>query len=340
MTDVTPNPAISLADVAKRAGVSPSTASKALNAKFDVNEGTRVRVEAAARELGYLPNSLARGLMGAKTGTVGVITSDLEGRFALPILMGVEDALGTDRVLAFLCDARGDEAREQRIIASLLARRVDGIIVVGNQTDERPSLGQNLPVPVVYAYAMSDDPADLSVTVDNVQIGRIAAQHVIDVGRRRIAHISGEAPHGASKDRLAGISSVLEENEDISLVGRPLFGDWSEGWGRAATEILLDSGEEIDGIICASDQLARGTLDTLLGRGIQVPNDIAVIGVDNWVVMAENSRPALTTVDMQLEKLGRVVANRLQRATVGEPAAGIERLPGAVVIRDSTIPRR
>lgn len=337
MSEKIPSEAVSLADVAARAGVSAATASKALNGRADVNEATRARIEESARELGYLPNYVARGLMGAKTSTVGVVTTDLEGRFALPILMGVEDALGTERVLTFLCDARGDEEREHHLIKALLARRVDGIIMVGRQTDERPSVGE-LPVPVVYAYSHSDGIGDLSIVPDNIQVGRVATEHLLGLGRRRIAHISGEAAHGAARDRLAGVDAALEA-AGIPRAGDALFGDWSEGWGRAAAAMVLDRGEPIDGIVAGSDQIARGVLETLRDRGVDVPADVAVVGVDNWEALAENSRPALTTVDMQLKRLGRVAAIRLQAATAGNPSSGIERLPGDIVIRNSTIPR-
>ncbi|MCS5716456.1 LacI family transcriptional regulator [Herbiconiux sp. CPCC 205716] len=338
MADAFSGTAPQLIDVARRAGVSASTASKALNAKADVNPATRQRVESAARELGYVPNAIARGLTGGRTGTVGVLTSDLEGRFALPILMGVEDALGIDRVLTFLCDARGDEAREKRLVDELVSRRVDGIIVVGKQTDPRPPIGRNLPVPVIYAYCMSDDPADLSISVDNAQAGFVAAQHLVDSGRSKIAHISGEAPHSASQRRTEGVQKLLA-NRGLELVQPPMYGDWSEGWGRAAAAILVQSGKEFDAILCGSDQIARGVLDSLLERGIAVPSDVAVMGIDNWVVLAENSRPALSTVDLQLQKLGRVAATRLFEASNGSKAAGVEYLPGSIVIRDSTIPR-
>src|SRR4029079_17477410 len=113
------------------------------------------------------PNPLARGLHAGRTGTVGLLTSDLEGRFMIPILMGAEDAFGAGRINVFLCDARGDAIREQHHLKELLSRRVDGIIVVGRQTDPRPSLGQDIPVPVVYAYAPSDDPRSLYTTTAN-----------------------------------------------------------------------------------------------------------------------------------------------------------------------------
>ena len=327
---------VSLADVAKLANVSQATASKALNDKLDVSPKTRARVEGAARELGYVPNTLARGLMGGRTSTVGVITSDLDGRFALPILMGVEDALGADRVLAFLCDARGDDLRERQLLKLLAQRRVEGIIIVGNQTDERPSLGQDIGVPVVYAYCMSEDPRDRSITVDNFQVGSVAAQHLVDIGRRRIAHISGEAPHAAARRRRDGVVDTLSAN-GLELAGQPLFGDWSEGWGRAGAAMVLDRDPQIDAILCGSDQIARGALDVLRERGIAVPQQVAVIGIDNWELLAANSRPALTTVDLNLERLGRVAAQCLYQNPGNAPKTSYQ--PGALVIRDSTIPR-
>lgn len=199
-----PQTPVSLADVARLASVSPSTASKALNAKTDVKASTRARVEQAARELGYLPNTQAQSLAGARTRTVGAITMDLDGRFAMPILNGVEDVLGVDKVLCVLCNARGDSAREAELIETLLARRVDGIILVGNQTDPRESVG-DIGVPVVYAMAQSADDSDLSVIVDNHHDGLIAGRHLVGLGRTRIAHVGGEAHHGAARDRYLGL---------------------------------------------------------------------------------------------------------------------------------------
>ncbi len=147
-----------LSEVAKLARVSVSTASKAINGRGDVSEETRRRVVETADRIGFTPNQLARSLLAGRTGTVGLLTSDLEGRFVLPILMGAEDAFGAGQVNVFLCDARGDAIREQHQLKALLKRRVDGIIVVGRQTDARPSLGHSLPVPVVYAYAPSPCP--------------------------------------------------------------------------------------------------------------------------------------------------------------------------------------
>jgi len=332
--------AATLNDVARRAGVSIATASKALNDRGDVAAATRARVRAAADELAFTPNAMAKGLLAGRTGTVGLLTSDLEGRFMLPILMGAEDAFGAGRINVFLCDARGDAIREQHHLRELLSRRVDGIIVVGRQTDPRPSLGQDIPVPVVYAYAPSDDPHDLSLTPDNVEGGRLAVEHLLACGRRRIAHISGDPSYAAAQDRLTGARAALAD-AGLELVGSPMFSEWTEPWGRDAAALLLQRHPEIDAIFCGSDQIARGVLDSARDLGRSVPDDLAVIGYDNWEVLATNSRPELTSIDANLQQLGRQAAQRVFDAIDGvDIGDGTRTLSVRLVIRGSTIARR
>ena len=339
-TDSPGGRAATLSDVARLAGVSLATASKAINGRDQVAPATRKRVIAAAEELSFTPNELARSLIAGRTGTVGLLTSDLEGRFVIPILMGAEDAFGAGQVNVFLCDARGDAIREQHHLRALLNRRVDGIIVVGRQTDPRPSLGHDIPVPVVYAYAPSDDPTDVSVTPDNVAGGRLAVEHLIATGRRRIAHISGDPAYAAAQDRAVGVDAALAD-AGLERVGDVMYSEWSEHWGRDASALLLSQHPDIDGIFCASDQIARGALDTLRDLGKRVPEDIAVIGYDNWEVLATNSRPELTSIDANLQQLGRAAAMRIFEAIDGEaPDAVVDHLPVRLVIRGSTIPRR
>lgn len=329
---------VTLTDVARLAGVSVATASKALNGRDQVKAETRTRVMEAAERLSFQPNALARGLLAGRTGTVGLLTSDLEGRFVIPILMGAEDAFGAGRVSVFLCDARGDSIREQYHLQALLSRRVDGLIVVGRQTDPRQSLGQRLPVPVVYAYAPSQDDADLSIVPDNVAGGRVAVEHLIACGRRRIAHVSGDPTYAAAQDRAAGTAAALSA-AGLELAGDGvLFGEWSERWGRSATAMLLAKDPSIDAIFAASDQIARGVLDTLRELGRDVPGDVSVIGFDNWEQFALGARPELTSVDNNLEVLGRYAAQRLFAAIDGQRASGVEKLPCRLVPRESTSP--
>jgi len=335
-----PKRAVTLADVAKAAGVSLSTASKALNGRDEVSGITRQRVVDAAKKMSFTPSQVARSLLAGRTGTVGLLTSDLEGRFVIPILMGAEDAFGAGEVNVFLCDARGDAIREQYHLRALLNRRVDGIIVVGSQTDPRPSLGHDLPVPVVYAYAPSDDPTDLSLTPDNEAGGRAAIEHLISVGRSRIAHITGDPSYAAARDRVAGSLAAIAA-AGLEPVGEVMFSNWSERWGRDATAALLARHPEVDGIVCGSDQIARGALDTLRDLGRSVPEDVAIVGFDNWEILAANARPELTSIDANLQELGRAAALRVFDAIAGrEVDEGTTRLPVKLVIRGSTIARR
>ncbi|MFC8732384.1 LacI family DNA-binding transcriptional regulator [Luteimicrobium sp. NPDC057192] len=326
-----------LGDVARLAGVSIATASKALNGRAQVRDTTREKVMRSAEALAFIPNPLARGLLSGQTGTVGLLTSDLEGRFSIPIMMGAEDAFGAGSTSVFLCDARGDAIREQHQVRALLSRHVDGLIVVGARPDPRPPLAGDINVPVVYAYAPSEDPDDSSVTSDNVQGGRLAAEHLLSTGRRSIGIITGDRGYGAAHDRLAGALSALHD-AGIEPVQDALFGSWSEGWGRGAARVLLEAHPELDGLICGSDQVARGAMDALRELGREVPDDVAVIGHDNWEVLAMNARPPLSTIDMNLQELGRRAAGMLFDAIGGSPTHGVEKLPCRLMVRGSTTP--
>ncbi|MBW6437003.1 LacI family transcriptional regulator [Actinoplanes hulinensis] len=331
------NRPVTLREVAKLAGVSIATASKALNGQPQVRASTRDRVIRAAEQLNFSPNTLAQGLITQRSGTVGLLTSDLEGRFSIPILMGAEDAFGSDQTSVFLCDARGDNVREKHHLRALLSRRVDGLIVVGARPDARPSLGE-LPVPVIYAYAPSEDPADLSLVTDNIGGGRLAVDHLIRHGRRRIAHITGDATYGAAQDRATGALARLTE-EGLELAGDQVwFGNWSEAWGRGATRMLLQRDPEIDAVFAGSDEIARGVLDVLHQEKLDVPSQVAVIGFDNWNILAANARPPLSTVDMNLEQLGRLAAQRLFTAIGGTLGSGTETVPCRLITRESTAP--
>ncbi|WP_022873914.1 LacI family DNA-binding transcriptional regulator [Nesterenkonia alba] len=322
---------IRLNDVARLAGVSPASASKALNDRPGISEATRLRVKQAARDLAFVGNPAARGLSEGRTGIVGLLTSDLEGRFSLPILMGAEDALGADRLSVILCDGRGDPIREQRHLETLLSRRVDGLLVVGTYNDPRPSLGDALPVPTVYVHAPSMAETDRSVLPDNVAAGRMAAEHLLSLGKRRIAHISGQGWQRAAQDRAEGLLDTLRA-QDLSLVWTTNYGEWTERWGRSAMQQLLNSDIEVDAVICDSDQIARGAMDALILADISVPEDVAIMGFDNWEVVVNATDPGLTSIDMNLEALGRHAASLLFHLDADQTPP-----PPRLVARGSTV---
>jgi LacI family transcriptional regulator len=324
-----------ISDVAALASVSVGTASKALNGNGSLRPETRQRVLDAATRLGFQPNAAARALNEGRTYTVGMITTDSIGRFSIPILMGAEDALGAGRMSVFLCDARDDPIREEYYLRTLLARRVDGIIVTGRRSQARPPIAADQPVPVVYAFISSADAQDCSVVPDEVGGASRAIEHLLAVGRRRIAHVTGPEHHHSAQVRAAAAGARLAD-DGLDFAVPPLFGEWSEQWGRQAVSLLLASGTTFDAVFCGSDQIARGVADALQDVGMRIPDDAALVGFDNWGVMALACRPPLTSVDMDLEGIGRAAANLLLAAINGEPAPGRHTHPCRLVVREST----
>ncbi|WBQ05210.1 LacI family DNA-binding transcriptional regulator [Kribbella sp. CA-293567] len=320
-----------IVDVAALAGVSAGTASKALNNTGQLSPATRERVRRAAEQLGFTPDSRGRALSSGRTYTVALLTTDSSGRFNIPITRGVEDVLSAGELATILCDTRDDPLREQHYLRSLVARRVDGIVVTGRRTEPRPPI--DVPLPVVYALAASTDPSDASVIVDDTGGATSVVTHLLGIGRERIAHVTGPANHRSAAERARAVAAAA----GAAFVGEPLFGEWSERWGRQAADLLLRAQPDLDAITCGSDQLARGVCDRLREVGKAVPVDIAVTGYDNWPVMVEASRPPLTSVDLQLEELGRRAAGLLLDAIAGDPRHGVLELPARLVARESTL---
>jgi LacI family transcriptional regulator len=324
-------------DVAKAAGVAVGTASKAMNGRGRLREETRTRVLLEAERLDFRPNDLIKSLLRGRTFTVGLITTDYFGRFNMPVMAGIEDALGAAEILVFLCNTRDDPERERKVIQSLLAKQVDGIIVMGRRIDPRPpiAVGRSQ-VPVVYAFASVEDPNALSLLPNDVHGGRIATEHLLDIGRKRLAHITGPADREAVRLRRDGMIAALENREITISEGHILCGDWTEQWGFTAVSELLKRDPGIDGIFCGSDIIARGVMYGLREQGRSIPDDVAVVGFDNWDIIATQSRPPLTTVDMNLHDLGREAARHLLSKLEGEDVSGAIRLPCTLVVREST----
>ena len=324
-------PSVRITDVAALAGVSAGTASKALNNTGQLSQQTRARVRRAAAQLGFTPDARGRALSSGRTYTVALLTTDSSGRFSIPIMRGVEDVLSAGELATVLCDTRDDPLREQSYLRALTARGVDGIVVTGRRTEPRPPI--DVPLPIVYALAASTDPADASVIVDDAAGAAAAITHLLGLGRSRIAHITGPAHHRSAAERAQAVAATAGP----ALCGEALFGEWSERWGRQATDLVLRQHADVDAISCGSDQIARGVCDRLRELGRSVPADIAVTGYDNWPVMALASRPPLTSVDLRLEDLGRRAATVLLDAIAGTAHHGVLELPAQLVPRESTL---
>jgi LacI family transcriptional regulator, galactose operon repressor len=326
-----------LADVAARAGVSLGTASKALNGTGRMRPETRDRVLEAAGTLGFSPNRHAQSLHSGRSWTVGLMTADGIGRFSIPVLLGAEDALGAGKISGLLCDTRGDAIRAQHHLRTLIGRRVDGIIVTGRRTNPRPPLTGINPIPAVYAFSPSADPDDVSVVSDDAGGATLAVEHPVwtrphpDRARHRAdtpcrrprpgrAHGRPARPRGAGARGRPGVLRRLERG--LGPAGRPRGAARSPGHRR---------------VLLRQRQIARGVAEALRERGTQVPDDIAIVGYDNWDSMAQAARPPLTTIDMNLGEIGRIAALRLlaQIDATAPREAGTATVPGRLIVRES-----
>jgi LacI family transcriptional regulator len=318
-------------DVAAAAGVSISTASKALNETGRMSVDTRERVKRAASDLGFRPNGLARGLLSRRSFTVGLLTNDTYGRFTLPVMQGVSEALVDHGVSVFLCSVGDDPVLGRNHVEAMLDKRVDGIIASGKRTDRSlPVDLSNLPVPVVYVVS-EGAPNSVVFHPDDAQGARKAVEWLVGLGRKRIVHVTG--PQGFLAVRLRADAFRAAAGADAPV----LSGTWSEAWGHdAVARLWSGEGERPDALFCGNDQIARGVVDALRERGVRVPEDVAVVGFDNWEIVAAETRPPLTTVDMNLKELGREAGLTVLAMAEGRPVLpGLRTLPCTLVVRQS-----
>jgi LacI family transcriptional regulator, galactose operon repressor len=330
--------ASTLTEVARRAGVSLTTASKAINGQGRVSETTRARVLAAARDLTFTPNPMARSLISGRSGTVGVIFMDsLTERFVVPVMLGAEAALSEVDLSMIIGDATGGAEGLGAQMKIMQRRKVDGLLVVGDNNVPTPSLGERWGVPVVYVHGDTDAPADVVHVPDDRGHGMLVAGHLVGLGRRRIAQVTGPQGARAVEERVAGVSGLLAD-AGHRPVAPALHGPWSQRWGGAAVRRLLGAVPDLDAIACGSDQIAAGVVDALRVGGRRVPDDVAVTGVDNWSVFDLETQPPLTTVDLSLEAMGAGAVRDLFDVIEGEPGVGGTRLhPGKLIVRGSTV---
>jgi LacI family transcriptional regulator len=328
---------LTIHEVARRAKVSVGTVSKALNDKGRLRLETRERIIAVAKGLGFRPNDLAHSLRRARSMTVGILSNDSFGRFTFPIVEALERRLSDQGIAVFMCNATDDPVRERRHIDQLLGKRIDGLVVTSRRADKREPIEPDArALPVVYVFSQVDSPDALCLLPDDKGGAALGVRRLASLGRKRIAHITGPERFEAVRLREAGYRMALAEAGLASRPGYYLSGTWSEAWGRQAAQVLFSNRRAVpDALFCGNDQIARGAIDALREMGCFVPEDVAIVGFDNWVVMAEAARPPLTSVDMNLDALGREAGSCLLEMMAGRVISGVRRLPCSLVIRDS-----
>ncbi len=325
---------VTLGMVAQACGVSPSTVSRILNGTAVVSAEKREAVDRAIAELGFVPNPIARGLAGGRTFSVGVVTQSIDSPFYGLALRGIEEELSPAGYSPLFVSGHWNEQEEARCIDVLRSRRVDGIIVfTGRLSDDALcNLAQSMPV-VVTGRTLSA-PNLYSLDFDNFEGARMATDHLLALGHRHIAFIAGVPGHPDSAERLGGYKAALKAAGVKFNPKLVLQGMYHEESGLLAADQLVESGEVFTAIFAANDQMAFGAALALYRRGLRVPEDVSLVGLDD-LPGAAHSIPPLTTIHHAANEIGRSAAMALLQLLSGQtPTAGIPE--PRLVIRQST----
>ena len=325
---------VTLEAVALAAGVSPSTVSRILNGTAVVSELKKKAVEDAIAELGFVPNPVARGLAGGRTLSIGVVTQAIDSPFYGAALRGIEDELDPLGYRALFVSGHWNAAAESRCIEVLRSRRVDGIIVLTGRLTDQALKTCAKSVPIVVTGRSLKAAGLISLNFDNFEGGRLATQHLIDLGHRSIAFISGDPDHPDAVERLRGYRAALEAAGlayDAKLV---IPGEFHEVSGLLAVDRLLERRQRFTAIFAANDQMAVGAVLGLHRRSLRVPEDVSVVGFDD-LPSSLFSIPPLSTIHQPAYELGRLAASALVKLLAGDKST--EELPGPrLIARESS----
>jgi len=328
---------VSIKDIAKAAGVSHSTVSRALRNSPLVNPETAAQIRQLAREMGYTPSAVAQSLVTRRTQTIGLVVTFISDPFVDRVVDGVEDLATAAGYSVFLSSSQGDPERELSVVETFHRRRVDGVIVLASRVGQLYSERlQELGVPIVLINSQAEGEYLYSVSVDDEQGARLVVRHLVELGHRRIGYIGSSFRRPTSVRRQAGYQAVLERAGipfDPDLVVVPdTVNDLRSG--RLGLERLLAAG--VTAVFCYNDRTAIGALLAARDRGIAVPESLSIAGFDNiepsWYVT-----PPLTTVDQPRFEMGRRAMQMLLDLLAGE-AVSDQVMPCRLIVRDSTAP--
>lgn len=333
-----PTGPVTLGMVAKASGVSPSTVSRILNGTAIVSPDKRAAVDRAIAELGFVPNPIARGLAGGRTMSVGVVTQSIDSPFYGVALRGIEETLGAAGYSALFVSGHWDEAVEKRCIDTLRSRRVDGMIILNGRLGDAALKALAKTLPVVVTGRTIKAPGLGALDFNNVEGARLATQHLIDLGHRDIAHLSGDLAHPDARERLAGYRAALEAAGLPYRESLVESGGYFEDGGRDATQRLLDRGARFTALFAANDQMAFGASVVLHKQGLHVPDDVSLVGFDD-LAQAAYMAPPLSTVHQASLELGRTAAQSML-ALLADQKPDLALPEPRLIVRDSTGPAR
>lgn len=323
-------------DVARQAGVSHQTVSRVINGSEDVLPDTRATVEAAIEQLGYRPSAIARSMARGLTHTLAIISPNLTDYTFASVIEGAEVEARQHNYFVLSSSASDPQAFQGLVDELVGHRRVDGLIVINPYADERY---QFLPkdFPVVFVGARSHDENVCSISLDDEKVAYEATQHLISLGHKRVALVTGPMEEDCSQDRLEGFQRALKEAGiafDSSLV---FEGDWSASSGSDALADFIKKGNMPTAVFAQNDRMAIGVMRAARDANLNVPDQISVIGVDD-MPLSSYFDPPLTTMRQDMPLIGQEATRKLidiiQNKTV-EPT--VLKLPAQLVVRHSTV---
>ncbi|MFH9089172.1 LacI family DNA-binding transcriptional regulator [Streptomyces sp. NPDC017673] len=329
---------ITIADVARAAGVSKTTVSRVLNTRGEVDRSTAARVREVIDRLGYVPSSGAVGLARGQSRTVGMLVPSLTWPWMGEVVQGVVDTVEAAEfgLLLFTCNRGADSV--ERFTSQVFAGAFDGLLVVEPEnTLAMLTALHRRGLPVVLIDDRGRHPEFPHVTAANREGGASAARHLLAVGRRRPLVLAGPLRFGCVRDRLDGFRAAFTESGHPLEPALVVESDFTEAGGREAVRRLLAEGRDFDAVFAHNDLAAMGVMAALRTTGLRVPEDVAVVGFDD-IPMARLTQPPLTTIRQPMREMGEVAARMLlARLTDTKGPDPVAELPTSVVIRQSTV---
>ncbi|NUW40448.1 LacI family DNA-binding transcriptional regulator [Nonomuraea rhodomycinica] len=317
--------AVTIRDVARASGVHVSTVSRSFSAPHLVNPETRTRVLAVAEDLGYRPNRAARALTTGRTHNLGLIVADIANPFFPPLIKAAQAQARLRDYHVFVADTDEDPKAEEDLIQTL-TKQVDGVLLCSprltNRTIER--LREEIPFVLVNRRVKGMP----TVLMDVGRGARLAVEHLTGLGHRRLAVVTGPSGSWTSKE-MQEAAAAMNEVDVVFLGPNPP----TELGGLAAAADVVASGAT--GVLAYNDLVAIGLVEGLAERGVEVPRDVSVIGVDD-IVAGRLGRPKLTTIAMPTAAAGRIAVDMLLQSVDAEAATGVTMLETTLIVREST----
>lgn len=337
---------VSIKDIARAAQVSHSTVSRALSDSPLVSDETKARIQTLAREMGYSPDAQARSLVMGRTQTIGVVVTTLTDPFIAEIVQAVEDTAHQHGYSVILASSGSEPEREIAAVEMLQSKRVDGVIVTSSRVGATyQEYLERLGVPVVLINNHGEQtsqrarPYTFSISVDNRQGARLATEHLLARGHRRIAYVTGAMGHSDDLERLAGYRHALSRARIAHDRSSVIQGTGRADAGERALPKLMTLRQRPTAVFCYNDMTAIGLMHAARQAGISVPSDLAVVGFDD-IPFASYVRPALTTIAQPTPDMGRQ-AVEMALALVGQDGLPLDQVThvvvqGQLVVRESS----